>query len=209
MLEDKRSVSLVGCFDTRTQFSVYASPTGKSTTPPPVAPTTPSTTSSRTSSSTTSTSPGPGPTNTDSGSQTPTGAIVGGVVGGLAVVALAGGAIAWLLLRRRRAAPIPPAQGAPPPSAPSMAGYPAGSHASYMAPVTPMDPRHGVGLKSPHESMYSSTIGSPIPGSDPSSPGFVASYMHQPQLPPQGQGQVHPYYQPGQYTAELPAERQN
>jgi len=214
VLEDKRSVSLVGCFNTRTQFKVYATPLGQ-TTPPTTqpGPTTPTPIPTPTPTPT----PSPTPNNDN---PTPVGAIVGGVVGGLAVIAIAGGLIAWLVLRRRRQsgpAPVPQPvhTGGPggPGGQPPMSAYPAGSHVSYMSSSTaPVDPRYGVGLKSP-QSMYSSTVGSPGPGSDPSSPGFAAafatqppSHLHQQTVPPSGP--VHPYHQPGQYTAELPAERQ-
>jgi hypothetical protein len=143
---------------------------------------------------------------------TNTGAIAGGVVGGVAVIALAGGAIAFIVLRNKRRRQTAQPDNSTIASGPVMAavgGYghhppPPGSHASYMH-----DPRASMAVKSPHESMYSSNMGSPVP--DSGSPGFgqnaytpVSQTMASPAVvSPESYG-GHPYYQPGQYVAELP-----
>lgn len=110
-------------------------------------------------------------TNSDSHKKTPLGAIIGGVVGGLAVIALVGAGLLFLLFKRRRdkrnaaaAAAFTPAhpqqQGPPPPQQPPMPyGAPAykpppmgvpppppmqqpGNTASFYAPPPPGDVKH-------------------------------------------------------------------
>lgn len=117
--------------------------------------TTTSTSSTPTSTSSTSTSttptPTPTPTSGGGGSSTPVGAIVGGTVGGLAVVGIIAVAAIFMFLRRRKNKPQTPdpnyaAMGQPPqppmssyPGSPqpnmynphySMAGYPPGTQTS-------------------------------------------------------------------------------
>lgn len=99
-LVDKASVSLLACLPERSFIPVYASVTDSTSTPT----TTINTTSSDPTPPTpftNSVSPTPNPAPaTDSGP--PVGAIVGGTVGGVAVIAIAAGFIAWMCIKSRR-----------------------------------------------------------------------------------------------------------
>ncbi|KAK1765255.1 hypothetical protein QBC33DRAFT_544999 [Phialemonium atrogriseum] len=224
ILVDKPSVSLVGCFSTKTYLPLYANPTEPTTTSPTITRTSitspESTTPSPTPTPTTTSTPTPTPTPTQptSKNSTPVGAIVGGTIGGVAVIAIIAGLIAWIIIKTRRgggAGADQPGQAAPPTPLPPMTGGapPYGGHASYI------DPRASVAAKSPHESVYySSSVGSPVAGSDRGSVAFGGFYPQmqaqqqaqqqpgpQPVVGAAQQGQVYdfPQHRPGLYASEM------
>lgn len=138
---------------------------------PSITSTSTSTTSSRASSSqssqtsttssagSTSSSAAPTPTPDSSSSSTPIGAIVGGAVGGVAVLALIG-FLVWFLVRRNKKADVPDQ---PAPAMAQAGGYPSPPPAG--APG--YDPRYSyaatTGPISPTTGGYPSPVGSPAP----------------------------------------------
>lgn len=153
-------------------------------------------------------------TNSDSHKKTPLGAIIGGVVGGLAVIALVGAGLLFLLFKRRRdkrnaaaAAAFTPAhpqqQGPPPPQPPMPYGAPAykpppmgvpppppmqqpGNTASFYAPPPQGDVKHEY-----VQQNVASVPSSPGPYSPPLSPSpqYTPSPVQGPGGPPQQQQQ--------------------
>ncbi|KAB5578204.1 hypothetical protein GE09DRAFT_543580 [Coniochaeta sp. 2T2.1] len=100
-----------------------------------------SSSSSRSSTSTTSSTSPPTPTETDSPSPTPVGAIVGGVVGGVAILGIAAVAIFYLLVRHRRQNDAKtPGVGA---AAPGGALSPGGGGMYYAQGASPTSPPGG------------------------------------------------------------------
>ncbi|KAL2024945.1 hypothetical protein VTK56DRAFT_3644 [Thermocarpiscus australiensis] len=104
-LVDKPSVSLVGCFDFKSYIPVYATPTDTTTTTSTSSPSLSTTRDESTSQSrptSTTITPTPTPTPSPDNAPLPVGAIVGGVIGGVAIIAVTAGVIAWFVIRSRR-----------------------------------------------------------------------------------------------------------
>ncbi|CAI4218716.1 unnamed protein product [Parascedosporium putredinis] len=143
------------CDSVSSTYSFFPSPLGVTTTSSRGRTTTTSTTSETSTSSRTSTSPGPTTTTSEpSGGGAPVGAIVGGVIGGLAVLALFAVGLFFILRRLKQKGN----NNVPPTGPPMMAAAipPPGPQAPPHQPYTPdpMKPQMYAGAPSSVPSMY-------------------------------------------------------
>ncbi|KAH8890033.1 hypothetical protein GQ53DRAFT_179664 [Thozetella sp. PMI_491] len=214
---DFKGYSAFLCSAKKTVEAAYVNPTSipSSSTPTTTTqpPTTTSSSSTSTSFSSTSTSTTPSPTPApDSGSSTPVGAIAGGVVGGVAVLALVAFGIWWIMRKSKKdkAANAPPAPApAPAPGPAPMGAYsPApgydGQHMQMAQQQQPYPQQHhyppqGAPIYNPAQDPRAS-IAKPYDGS------YTSGYGSNPSSPPPPHtpGSPSPPYQ---FPTELSTDR--